>query len=123
MCSQLSQGGSRQPSPSPPRTEADDAIRLMELHLAVGTLADIRRRRPNSDTVRCRLRSRGFLTIPTFRLDLSPALAGLFLSGAWRTSPDHDVRAMADRRRSSGTRTTARRFCCVLSSVGNRTDS
>src|ERR1700751_2266419 len=88
MCSQLSQGGSRQPSPSPPRTEADDAIRLMELHPAVGTLADIRRRRPNSDTVRCRLRPRGFLTIPTFRLDLSPRPGGAFLWGAFHASQD-----------------------------------
>lgn len=41
MCSQLLQGGSRQPSPSSPRTEADDTARLMEPHLAVGTLSDI----------------------------------------------------------------------------------
>jgi hypothetical protein len=63
-------------------------MRLMKLHGPVGTLADTSRRRPNSDTVRCRLRPRGFLTIPTFRLDLSPALAGLFLWGAFHASQD-----------------------------------
>jgi hypothetical protein len=58
--SQLLQGGSQRPSPSSPRTEADDAPSLVRPHFIVGTLADISRRCPNSDTLRCKLGARGF---------------------------------------------------------------
>jgi hypothetical protein len=82
----------------------------MELHGTVGTLADTSRRRPNSDTVRCRLRPRGFLTIPTFRLDLSPALAGLFY-GALSPLRKIDAPSPHGRRtKSSGTKDIQRRF-------------
>jgi hypothetical protein len=54
---------------------------------------------------------------------LKPRPGGAFSIGRSAGFAKSDVRARADRRRSSGTKHTHRRFCCVLLSVGNRTDA
>src|SRR5262249_40802827 len=69
---------------------------LVRAHLAVGTLADIGPHCPNSDTLSCKLSTVGS-DDPTFRLDLSPAQAGLFVRGCSAKSIDSTLRPRSGR--------------------------